>query len=102
MYVHTYIVGKRKNIRKVLPVGKLTNETKEAQKAERERIQRIKKRNKQRKEEDGVEAGQIILEDDPKTKEVKLEVRYYMYMYVCMRLDSTCMYEVRSTCTCLG
>ena len=85
-HVHTYIVGKRKNIRKVLPVGKLTNETKEAQKAERERIQRIKKRNKERKEEDGVEAGQIILEDDPKTKEVKLEVRYCMYMH---------MYEVR-------
>lgn len=64
---------KRRKIREIIADSKLTVSTKEAQKLEKERIERLKARaNKQ----DGTLVEQrLILEEDPKTKEVKVEVR---------------------------
>ena len=63
--------GKRKNIRQLISDKKLTTETREAQKAEKERLERLKKRTVQGEED----SGQIILEEDPQTKEIKVQVK---------------------------
>lgn len=64
---------KRREIREIIADSKLTVPTKEAQKQEKERIERLKARtNKQ----EGLSAEQkLVLEEDSKTKEAKVEVR---------------------------
>lgn len=63
---------KRKKIRKLIVDTKLASETKKALQEEKERAERLKKRKKVATEE--VE-DRLVLEQDPKSKEVKLEVR---------------------------
>lgn len=64
---------KRRRIREIIADSKLTVLTKEAQKQEKERIERLKARASK---QEGKQAEQrLILEEDPKTKEVKVEVR---------------------------
>ena len=63
---------KRKKIRKLIGDGKLASETKQALQEEKERAERLKKRKKLATEE--VE-NRLVLEQDPESKEVKLEVR---------------------------
>ena len=63
--------GKRKNLHQLISDKKLTLETREAQKAEKERLERLKKRTVQGEEG----SGQIILEEDPQTKEIKVQVK---------------------------
>ena len=63
---------KRRKIREIIADSKLTVLTKEAQKQEKERIERLKARAATQ----GTLAEQrLVLEEDPKTKEVKVEVR---------------------------
>ena len=63
------LIGKRKNIRRLISDKKLTIGTKEAQKAEKERIERLKKKAQQQE----METGHIVLEEN-ENKEIILEV----------------------------
>lgn len=62
---------KRKKIHKVLDDAKLTRETKQAQREERERAERLKKKSRLAEEQE----DRLVLEQDPKSKEVRVEVR---------------------------
>ena len=67
---------RRKKIRKLMGDAKLAAETKEAKVKEKERMERIKKRKAQEEGGEGDEEDErLVLERDPKTKEVKVEVR---------------------------
>ena len=65
--------SKRKDIRKVIPEAKLASETKLAKKAEKERLKRLEDKRNQLATTD--EQEQLILEQDPESKEVLLQVR---------------------------
>lgn len=65
--------SKRKDIRKVIPEAKLASETKLAKKAERERLKRLEDKRKQLANTE--EQEQLILEQNPESKEVVLQVR---------------------------
>ena len=62
---------KRKKIRKVIGEAKLANETKIALQEERERMERLKKRKNVTLDEE----DRLVLEQDPESKEIKIEVR---------------------------
>ncbi len=73
--LNTSFTGKkRKKIRKVIGDAKLASETKQAKEEERERAERLRKRKAQSKLGDE-EDERLILERDPESKEIILEVR---------------------------
>ena len=65
--------SKRKDIRKVIPEAKLANETKLAKKAEKERLKRLEDKRKQLAATE--EQEKLILELNPESNEVVLEIR---------------------------
>ena len=66
---------KRKAIRKVMRDANLTLETKAAQQREKDRIERLKQKAKKLKMEEDKNTERLILEQDPESKEIRVEVR---------------------------